>query len=31
MDGYYKAVIQIIKKHGYVYLRNGTGSHEIGG
>ncbi|WP_093383018.1 type II toxin-antitoxin system HicA family toxin [Rugamonas rubra] len=29
MNGYYKLVIELLKKHGYVYLRQGKGSHEI--
>jgi predicted RNA binding protein YcfA (HicA-like mRNA interferase family) len=29
MDGYYSAVIEQLKRAGYVLLRTGKGSHEI--
>lgn len=29
MSGYYKSVIAILKLHGYTFLRQGKGSHEI--
>lgn len=29
MKGYYSQVIAMLKQHGYVFLRNGKGSHEI--
>lgn len=29
MNGYYKLVIEQLKKHGFTYLRQGKGSHEI--
>lgn len=29
MNGYYKLVIEQLKKHGFSYLRQGNGSHEL--
>ena len=29
MKGYYNQVIAMLKQHGYTFLRNGKGSHEI--
>lgn len=29
MNGYYAAVIAVLKEHGYRFLRQGKGSHEI--
>lgn len=29
MNGYYKLVIEQLKQHGYIWLRQGKGSHEI--
>jgi len=29
MNGYYKLVIAVLKQHGYSFLRNGKGSHEV--
>ena len=29
MNGYYVEVIALLKQHGYSFLRQGKGSHEI--
>ena len=29
MNGYYKLVIDVLKRNGYRYFRSGKGSHEI--
>lgn len=29
MNGYYSQVIEVLKAHGYTYLRPGKGSHEV--
>lgn len=29
MNGYYPLVIAMLKQHGYIFLRNGKGAHEI--
>lgn len=29
MNGYYSQVIAVLKQHGYSFLRQGKGSHEI--
>ena len=29
MNGYYEAVVEILKRHGYTRLRSNGGSHEI--
>lgn len=29
MNGYYNQVVDILKQHGYRFLRAGNGSHEI--
>lgn len=29
MNGYYAQVIAVLKQHGYSFLRQGKGSHEI--
>lgn len=29
MNGYYALLIEILKRHDYVYARNGKGSHEV--
>lgn len=29
MNGFYQAVIDILKQHGYTFLRQGKGAHEI--
>ena len=29
MNGYYKHVVEQLKKHGYTFLRPGKGAHEI--
>lgn len=29
MNGYYNQVIAMLKQHGYSFLRQGKGSHEI--
>ena len=29
MNGYYKLVIAQLQQHGYTYLRQGKGSHEV--
>lgn len=29
MNPYYQQVIQILKNHGFTFLRQGKGSHEI--
>jgi predicted RNA binding protein YcfA (HicA-like mRNA interferase family) len=31
MNGYYQPLIQILKLAGFVYLRQGKGSHEMWG
>jgi predicted RNA binding protein YcfA (HicA-like mRNA interferase family) len=31
MNGYYKLVIEQLKQHGFSYIKNGKGSHEIWG
>lgn len=29
MNGYYKQVVEQLKKHGYTFLRAGKGAHEL--
>jgi predicted RNA binding protein YcfA (HicA-like mRNA interferase family) len=29
MNGYYPRVTELLKKHGFTFLRQGKGSHEI--
>jgi len=29
MNGYYNQVVAMLKQHGYSFLRQGKGSHEI--
>lgn len=29
MKGYYPALLEIFRKHGVVFVRNGKGDHEI--
>lgn len=29
MNGYYSAVAEVLKQHGYTLLRSGKGAHEI--
>lgn len=29
MNGYYKLVVEMLKQHGYTFLRQGKGAHEI--
>ena len=29
MNGYYDLIIAVLKKHGFSYLRQGKGSHEM--
>ena len=29
MNGYYKQVTQLLKDHGFSFIRSGKGSHEI--
>jgi predicted RNA binding protein YcfA (HicA-like mRNA interferase family) len=29
MNGYYRLVIEQLRAHGYTFLRNGKGSHEV--
>lgn len=29
MKGYYPQVVELLKRHGYIFLRNGKGSHQI--
>jgi predicted RNA binding protein YcfA (HicA-like mRNA interferase family) len=29
MKGYYQAVIKILRDHGFVFLRDGKGDHEL--
>jgi predicted RNA binding protein YcfA (HicA-like mRNA interferase family) len=31
MNGYYKQVVDVLKQHGFIFLRSGKGSHEIWG
>lgn len=31
MNGYYKQVRALLEQHGFVFIRNGKGSHEIWG
>lgn len=31
MNGYYKSVSKLLKEHGFSYIKNGKGSHEIWG
>ena len=29
MNGYYTQVVEVLRQHGYTFLRQGSGSHEI--
>lgn len=29
MNGYYSLVIEALRKEGFLYVRNGKGSHEV--
>ncbi|SCX91980.1 HicA toxin of toxin-antitoxin [Nitrosospira sp. Nl5] len=31
MNGYYPRVIDQLKKHGFIFIRQGKGSHELWG
>ncbi|TDR27784.1 type II toxin-antitoxin system HicA family toxin [Hydromonas duriensis] len=31
MNGYYQQLIKLLKSNGYIYLRQGKGSHEMWG